>query len=75
MIEGWPLAIIELMLACGLTDANFRHLAGNSFEIGAVAATIISTIVHMPNRPDDEDGGDITLDQIADLFGIVPSVD
>ena len=72
MIQGWSLALVEFMMTCGLADGHFRFLAGNSFELGAVSAALISALVHMP-RFGDEGGGvndGVNLEDIVNLFGI-----
>ena len=77
MIQGWPLGLIQHLFSCGLSDIQFQHLAGNSFELGACAAAIIAALTHMPNpiKKEGSDDDEGTLDEIADLFQIAPSID
>ena len=74
LIQGWPLGLVEKIIAAGrFSEAQLRKLAGNSFELGAIASALIAVLVHMPPRayadgPEHNEAAE--LDAIADMFGL-----
>ena len=49
LIQGFPLTIVEQLIQnLDLKEVHLRSIAGNSFELGAIASTLIAVLVYWP---------------------------